>query len=228
MRQGDRSRPNINGRRRAEWTLFLSIVLHTLLLYAVFPGAPAPTDWKPSPKKYVVVRRYRPPRQRKRRPPVKRREQVEGRRKHFKPIPDPSPEEPEVVIEDPEIAPALEDLIPPDAVVIFDAPEGPPQVETPGPMRVPSDVIPPRIIKRVEPRYPDLARKANIQGVVIIEVVISKTGKVRSARVLRSTGNSGLDEAAIEAVKQWEFTPSLLNGAPVEVFLTVTVSFRLT
>jgi len=101
-------------------------------------------------------------------------------------------------------------------------------VEDSGPIRITSDVIPPKIIKRVEPRYPEMARKANIQGIVIIEAVISKTGKVVDARVLRSMGKSGLDEAAIEAVMQWEFTPATLNGVPVDVYMTLTVDFRLT
>jgi len=77
----------------------------------------------------------------------------------------------------------------------------------------------------VEPEYPRLARKANIEGIVILECTISPAGRVSDVRVLR--GVPMLDEAAIEAVKQWVFTPTLLDGVPVPVIMTVTVSFSL-
>jgi protein TonB len=77
----------------------------------------------------------------------------------------------------------------------------------------------------VRPAYPPEAQSANVQGVVILEVSIDTEGNVRSARVLRSIPI--LDAAAIAAVEQWKFAPTLLNGAPVPVIMTVTVNFTL-
>jgi protein TonB len=64
-----------------------------------------------------------------------------------------------------------------------------------------------------------------VQGVVIIEAVIGADGKVADAKILRSVAQ--LDEAALAAVRQWEFSPTLLNGKPVPVVMTVTVNFKL-
>ena len=79
--------------------------------------------------------------------------------------------------------------------------------------------------KDVAPVYPEEARQARVQGIVIIEATIAADGRVQSARVLRSLPL--LDEAALAAVRQWVYTPTLLNGVPVPVIMTVTVMFRL-
>ena len=73
--------------------------------------------------------------------------------------------------------------------------------------------------------YPDAAREAGVQGVVIMEAVIGPDGKVTDVRVLRSV--AGLDEAAVDAVKQWQYEPTLLNGLAIPVIMTVTVQFTL-
>jgi len=75
------------------------------------------------------------------------------------------------------------------------------------------------------PDYPAIARSARVTGTVILEAVIAEDGTVRDVRVLRSIRL--LDEAAIEAVRQWRFTPTLLNGEAVPVIMTVTVAFNL-
>ena len=77
----------------------------------------------------------------------------------------------------------------------------------------------------VKPSYPQIAQSARVSGVVIIEATIGPNGKVQNARVLRSIPL--LDQAALDAVKQWEYTPTLLNGVPVPVIMTVTVNFTL-
>jgi protein TonB len=77
----------------------------------------------------------------------------------------------------------------------------------------------------VEPVYPRLAISAKVQGQVFIEATIATDGTVKNARVLN--GNSLLHPAALEAVKQWRYTPTLLNGQPVEVLMTVYVNFNL-
>ena len=73
--------------------------------------------------------------------------------------------------------------------------------------------------------YPSIAQSARVQGVVIIEATIGLSGRVTDTRVLRSIPL--LDQAAIDAVKQWEFTPTTLNGTAVPVIMTVTVQFTL-
>ena len=73
--------------------------------------------------------------------------------------------------------------------------------------------------------YPPIAQSARVQGIVIIEATIGPDGKVRDAKVLR--GQPLLNDAALSAVRQWEYTPTLLNGVPVPVIMTVTVTFTL-
>jgi protein TonB len=83
----------------------------------------------------------------------------------------------------------------------------------------------PALIERVEPEYPPLAVRAQVQGVVILEAVVDQQGRVEDVRVLRSIPL--LDGAAIAAVRQWLYSPLLLNGKPERFVLTVTVSFSL-
>jgi TonB family protein len=93
-------------------------------------------------------------------------------------------------------------------------------------VRVGGAIQVPTKTKDVRPVYPPIAQAARVQGAVIVEAVIGVDGSVTDARVLRSIPL--LDEAALDAVKQWEFTPTLLNGRPVAVIMTVTVNFSLT
>ena len=92
-------------------------------------------------------------------------------------------------------------------------------------VRVGGQVRPPIRIKEVAPVYPAIAQSARVQGVVIIEAVIGPDGRVQDAKVLRSIPL--LDSAALDAVRQWQYTPTLLNGVPVPVIMTVTVNFTL-
>ena len=93
------------------------------------------------------------------------------------------------------------------------------------PIRVGGDIKEPKKIKHVAPVYPDDALAARVQGVVILEAIIDENGDVFDAKVLRSVPL--LDQAAVDAVRQWRFTPTLLNNAPVQVIMTVTVNFTL-
>jgi protein TonB len=93
------------------------------------------------------------------------------------------------------------------------------------PVRVGGTIREPRNIKRVAPVYPPEAQAAGVSGVVILEVLIGGDGRVSNAKVLRSVPL--LDQAAIDSVLQWEYTPTLLNGVPVPVLMTVTVNFTL-
>lgn len=107
-----------------------------------------------------------------------------------------------------------------------------PEVSVPPPPPLPREPVrpggkirPPQKIKDVAPVYPHMAQQAGVQGLVILEAVIGENGRVRDVRVLRS--NPLLDQAAVDAVRQWQFTPTLLNGEPVPVVMTVTVAFKL-
>ena len=93
------------------------------------------------------------------------------------------------------------------------------------PVRPGGDLQPPAKRRHVAPDYPDLARRAGVQGVVILECVIDPSGKVAEVRVLR--GHPLLEAAAVDAVRQWVYSPTRLNGVPVAVLLTVTVQFRI-
>jgi TonB family protein len=94
-----------------------------------------------------------------------------------------------------------------------------------GALRVGGNIAPPKKTKDVPPEYPAAARSARVQGVVILEATIDGAGNVEDVKVLRSVPL--LDQAAIDAVKQWQYTPTLLNGQPVSVVMTVTVNFSL-
>jgi len=93
------------------------------------------------------------------------------------------------------------------------------------PVRVGGNVRPPEKIKHVNPVYPSIAQAARVEGVVILELTVGEDGTVRNAVVLRSIPL--LDQAALDAVRQWEFTPTYLNGVPQSIIYTVTVSFQL-
>jgi protein TonB len=77
----------------------------------------------------------------------------------------------------------------------------------------------------VEPIYPDIAVRAHVEGLVILEAIVDRDGHVEDVRVLRSMPL--LDRAALDAVRQWQYSPLLLNGRPEPFVLTVVVSFRL-
>jgi TonB family protein len=104
-------------------------------------------------------------------------------------------------------------------------PPPPDSVDGQAPVRVGGNIKPPVKTRDVRPLYPEVAQSAKVTGVVILEATINTTGQVSFARVLR--GQPMLDQAALDAVYQWEFMPTLLNGAPVPVIMTVTVSFML-
>jgi protein TonB len=101
-----------------------------------------------------------------------------------------------------------------------------PAATPPSPIRLHAGMQPPRKLVHVDPVYPPIAQSARVEGTVILETVIGVDGRVTAVRVLRSIPL--LDQAAMDAVKRWSFTPTLLNGTPVPVAMTVTVRFALT
>ena len=95
-----------------------------------------------------------------------------------------------------------------------------------GPLRVGGDVKAPVVTHRVDPVYPDMARKGRIAGMVIVEAIINKDGSVEQVKVIKGLP-MGMSESAIEAVKQWKFKPGTMNGEPVDVIFNLTVNFKL-
>lgn len=94
-----------------------------------------------------------------------------------------------------------------------------------GAVRVGGAIKQPRKLKNVSPTYPEIARQARVQGVVILECTIDPRGEVVHVKVLR--GIPLLDVAAVDAVKQWVYEPTLVDGVAVTVIMTATVNFRL-
>ena len=88
--------------------------------------------------------------------------------------------------------------------------------------------VEPKIITKVPPKYPELARKANIEGVVYLDLLVDKEGKVREVQILKASGaNAGFEEAAKEAVMQWTFSPAIQNHQPVAVWMTLPIKFEV-
>ncbi len=110
------------------------------------------------------------------------------------------------------------DLIPPPPL-----PMPPRQKE---PVRVGGQIAAPQRLNRVDPVYPPIAIATRKEGVVILEALLTEDGIVREVRVLRA--EPLFEQAAVAAVWEWRFSPTLLNGEPVPVVMTVTIRFLLT
>ncbi len=93
-----------------------------------------------------------------------------------------------------------------------------------GAVRAIGDIKPPRLMHSVDPVYPEIARQARVEGMVILEVRADEKGNIVGAKVLRSIPL--LDQAAIDAVKQWKYEPAIVNGKPTPILFTVTVRFQ--
>ena len=94
------------------------------------------------------------------------------------------------------------------------------------PVRVGGQIKPPELVHRVEPIYPDIAVSARLRGVVILEALVDRDGRVAEVKVLRAAHRL-LDDAAITAVRQWRYRPLVLNGLPEQFVLTVVLTFNL-
>ena len=95
-----------------------------------------------------------------------------------------------------------------------------------GAFRVGGGVSQPAVIYKVDPEYSEEARKAKYSGTVLLQLVVDVDGRAKNIKVVKGVG-LGLDEKAVEAVQKWKFTPGKKNGAPVPVYATVEVNFRL-
>jgi periplasmic protein TonB len=116
--------------------------------------------------------------------------------------------------------------IPGQGIVVGQAAAPPPPKAT-GPARIKQggNVTAASIINQTKPNYPPLARQARIQGNVVLHAIIDKDGNVAQLEVV--SGHPLLVQAALDAVKQWRYKPTLLNGDPVEVDTTITVTFSM-
>jgi protein TonB len=107
----------------------------------------------------------------------------------------------------------------------IDMPPPPPAPHPGGPVRAGELLVAPRKIVDVRPVYPEIARRARVEGTVILEAVLDRRGRVNQVRVTKSSPL--LDQAAIDAVRQWQYSPSTLHGQPVDVLMTITITFSL-
>lgn len=204
--------------RKFRWSLGIAVTVHAILMLITFPKIySAPKALENEQQIFVVQQvRFRPPPP----PPPDYRPKLKARKV---PIPDPTPDDPEPLPIDepiPEIdMPVLDDLA-------IDIPDAPPVPEPDGPLHIGGNVKPPVKISSPHPRYTELARRARIEGSVIVQVIINRQGEVTSPNLLKGL-SMGLDEEAIKAVKLWKFKPATLNGKPADVYFTLTVHFFL-
>jgi len=210
-------------------TITISIVVHVIAVCAAVIAPLLATDELPAPRTATefiqVVALPEPPA-----PPPR----AAARAKVDTPRPDVPPlDVPNGIAPEPAIEP-VDDRFTNDSGVIAlgdsnplmsDAPPPPPPQSSTPVVRPGGNIKQPRKTVDVAPTYPPLALASRTEGVVILEAVIAENGSVRDVRVLRSIPL--LDAAAMEAVRQWRFTPTLLNGEPVPIVMTVTVAFRL-
>lgn len=216
------------------WTLAVSIVVHLCVIAGVIVSPLFATDELPEPPRtevwvLVSARLPQPPAPpRPPSPPVNTNAAPIEAQSSVIPEPPAPPATPPGPVDFgvPGAEPLAGAFVP--GVVPGDDPLPPPPPAPPAPRqvyRVGGDIRAPQKIHDVAPRYPAIAQAGGIEGFVILEAVISEDGTVQNVRVLR--GKPLLDEAAATAVRQWRFTPPLLNGEPVPVVMTVTVSFNL-
>lgn len=179
-------------RPRIRLSLLIALLVHAALLWGRLPHLGPPPLRVDAPAELMQVQFLQPPQ-----PPAAKPQPPEPERKKIA-RPDPTPDEPE-----PEVA----------------APEAEPEPVA-GPVRVAAGQGP-GVIKRVEPIYPPIARTARIEGTVVLDAIIMADGSVGDITVLESA-NKILERSAIDALKQWRFTPG-----HQDVIMTLTVNFVL-
>ena len=216
------------------WTLCVSIAFHLSLITGIVVAPLFATGDLPEPRRaapeYVLVTAKLPPD-----PALVQRNTTPAPSTSGAPLTPPDAVRPETPLTPFEPAPVdlpVSDVergnLVPGGVVSGGDPFPPPPPPPPAPKQplpVGGVIRAPQKIKDVAPRYPALAQSAGVEGMVILQAVIGEEGSVLDVRVLK--GKPLLDQAAADAVRQWRFTPTLLNGQPVPVVMTVTEAFTL-
>jgi protein TonB len=194
-----------------------ALLVHVVLLSLKLPElAVAAAEVPEKPKIYVL----QTPRML---PPEPQPEPVRPHRRERRVfVPDPTPDDPEPVWTE-ELEPEIDMS---DTGLVVDFPSAPPPFESNGAIPVGGEVARPLKIFSPKPQYTELARRAGLEGVVILQAVIDKQGEVGDVEVLRGLP-LGLSESAVAAVERWRFEPATLRGQPVKVYLSLTVKFNL-
>ena len=207
-------------RRAIRLAIAAAIVAHIVLFFIVFPSYYEEKILKvgstPRVYKLRAVKFQQPPK-------PKVRQTVSKPKARAVPVPDATPDDPEPIAREESVD--VSDLDFPevgDSVVIPDGPAGP----AIGPMQISGNVLAPVRIYSPDPHYPEEARHARVQGVVILQTIINTDGDVTDVKVLKGLP-SGLTESAVAAVSSWRFKPATLEGRPVAVYYLVTVSFSV-
>ncbi|NKB88853.1 MAG: TonB family protein [Acidobacteria bacterium] len=205
-------------RRQLKWAWAWTIGVHFLLFAVVVPTR-GTADFAFDEQRTTVIKRYKPPE-------IERPKTIRKRRKaQAVPIPDPTPDAFEPLITDEELLA----MAPVDAVDL-DWQYGPPTsigppfqavaIETEG-------LVLPALLEQVEPDYDAERARRGVQGAADVEIVINTEGAVSEARIVNSSTDDTLDQAALVAVRKWLFEPGSLDGELVPVRAIVTINFRV-
>jgi len=227
---GDVTSPRAPVGGRKWYTVPLSLAAHVAAIVPLAFATLMATDTLPAVREYIAIAPDTaippepPP------PPPSTRREPEPR-----PNPDAAPTEaPDRIAPEPVIPPDVADPVeigvpggvPGGSFVSGETPPAPPPPSVPQePVLVGGNVRPPVKVRHVAPVYPTIAQSARVQGTVILQAIIAPDGKVQDVKVLHSIPL--LDQAAIDAVRQWQYSATLLNDVPVAVIMTVTVTFTL-
>jgi protein TonB len=208
-------------RKFTRWATGIAVILHVIIFAVHWPSfAGGLSDAQEKRTKIYVVKQVK-----FKQPPKREMQQIPKPKTQKVPIPDPTPDEPEPIRDE---EPDEEIDFVPDDNLVLGVPDAPPPPEPEGPVRfvVGGNITEPEKLSGPNPIYPEAARRARIQGVVVLECTIGKDGTVTEAKVLRGLP-LGLTEAAQDAVRKWRFKASTLKGKPVEVLYILTVRFNL-
>lgn len=227
---GDVSHPSVRLGNQSRYTVTLSLLVHVIVIITLVLAPLMATGALPAPRSVTIfvanpILPEPPPAPRVARP-----------ERPLPVTPDAAPVDvPEAIRSETSLEVGFENQVEGVAGVIGGTVSGdassvlappPPPLPTPKqPIPVGGKISPPAKVREVAPIYPAIAQAARVQGIVILEAIIGEDGRVRGARVLKSVAL--LDQAAVDAVRQWEYSPTLLNGEPVPVVMTVTVRFDL-
>lgn len=211
-------------RRIRRWSVGIGLSLHLVLAGLASVLIPPPTTGtelppeRPEPVRVMPEVRVQPERV----PPTP---EIPPPMKPRVPVPVPEHMAPEPVAGPDHLA-LDTDFEPPDiGVFSIPIPEPPPAVSQ-GPISVRGEVVPPVRIAGPDPRYTEIARRVRVEGLVIVEAIVSERGSVENVKLVQGLG-FGLDEAAMQAIRTWRFEPATLHGEPVAVYYSLTVNFSI-